>query len=357
MKSLLSALVAALIIALPLCSCGQTATVASGGPEMISSEVNENITVTVFRCGEYYMAYFPDNTSKGWALMNFSIPAEIMLEDGGFGTLTTDVIHTYGGDQGVAFRFENVTGFEQISAKEFAGNTGFDEYVPGEKMPYNQVQICRRDGKEYMLMRVHDGIHAYLEGKPLGVYNTAFELEAALGLRQAIEDDGITIEEHRGVSMLVFRCGNVYLSYSTCVFLNEWWTPILNEKLENLPTGFSLEDGEIAEIVSNDILIVNGGDSGYVNAPMLTTEAEAVKKSYFEALPRDIVAWWTDGDNTSAKDGDFWQYTCDDYNTVYLIIFLSGNYHVYHDNGKEQYLKGVYNTPGEVSKSMGISDE
>lgn len=373
MKRLLSALLAVLILALSLCSCGETdekeeekeptasepksaaAATVLGGTDMCSTEVKENITVTVFRCGEFYYAHFPDKTSKGWSLMNFCVPDEIVLEDGGFGTLTADEKITCGGDEGIAFRLENVSGFEQITANEAAENIGFDEYVPKEDMPYNQIRIFRTDGKEYMIIKIYKSIHVYLDGKPFGEYDTAFEMEAALGLREPIADGDIKIDEQRGITMLVFRCGNAYLSYSTCVALNEWWTPILDADLKNLPTGFSLEDGEIAKINNADILIVNGGDEGYVNAPMLTSPAEAVKKSYFEALPYDLAAWWQGDEDAYEKDGDFWEYTPDDYNTVYFIIFLSGDYYVYRDDGKEQCLKGVFCTAEEVSAAMGIS--
>ena len=375
MKRLLSALSTALIAALSLCSCGQTddvenkavsagsesAVAVHGGEARISTEVYENITVTIFRSGDYYTVRFPDDTGKGWSLMNFRIPDEITLEDGEFGTLTTDVKYTYGGDQGIAFRFENVTSFERITAEEARKTVSFEDYAPSPEerydMYYNEVQVCHTDGNEYMLMRVHDGIHVYLDGKPFGVYNTPFEMEAALGLRHPIVGDDIRMDEARGVKLFVFRCGDVYLSYSTCVFLNDRWTPVLDENFNNLPMGFSLEDGEMTVIKNTDILIVNGGDGKYVNAPMLTSPAEAVKLGYYEAFRQNEVAQWTDGDNSSAKEGDFWEYSADDYNTDHFILFLDGRYLVYHDNGKEQYLKNVYYTADEVSKALGISDE
>ena len=90
---------------------------------------------------------------------------------------------------------------------------------------------------------------------------------------------------------------------------------------------------------------------------MLTTTAEALKCSYYEAFRQYDAAQWTDGDNSSAADGDFWEYSGDDYNTDHFIIFLDGRYLVYHDNGSEQYLKGVYFTADEVSAAMGISGE
>ena len=172
-------MIAALILALLLCSCGDTdntetntvspepkptaAKAVLGSTDKSSTEVKENITVTVFRCGDLYFAHFPDKTNNAWTLMNFGVPAEITLEDGCFGTLTADEEITYGGEQGIAFRFENVTSFEQITANEAAEKIGFDEFTPNEDMPYNQIRIFRTDVKEYMIIKIYKSIHVYLD--------------------------------------------------------------------------------------------------------------------------------------------------------------------------------------------------
>ena len=368
MKRLLSAVAAAVILALSLCSCGQTdgteiqpvsaaseSAVVRGGEEMSGIVVYENIKVTIFRSGNYFSVRFPDDTGKGWQRINCGLPDEVKLEDGGFGTLTTDVKYTFGGDRGKAFEFENATGFEQITADEARKTIGFEDYAPTPEdrydMYYNEVQVCSADGKEYLLMRADDGVHVYLDGKPFAVYDSPFEMEAALGLPHPVLGGDIRRDEVGGVDMLVFRCGNIYLSYSTDICLNERWTPILDEDLNNLPTGFSLEDGEMAEIKNADIVIVNGGDGKYLNAPMLTAPAEAVKKGYYEAM-HGLAAQWSGEDHASDKDGGFWEYTPEDSDSDYLIILVDGNYLLYHDNGKEQYLKNVYFIADDVSKAI-----
>lgn len=318
-------------------------------PDVIYDELyqndEENVELTVFRCGDSY--YSLATGAVRWLKIEDDIPADMTLPDGGFAYITADITRLSGGIAGYGGNpiVRRLRSFELTEFEEAAQRCGFEEYTVGAEK-YNAPQICVSVGNTYCVMYNYDGVHIYLDGTPAGVYNTLFEAEAAMGLRTNA-DSGAQLEHINNMMLYVFRCGDTYLAYCTNIYMNRYWTPLLNSEYENSPDGFELEDGEAAIIMYANILKVNGGDKGYVNAPMLISPAEAEKCSYDILTLHTAPEHWEESIPT--EEGELRQYS----SGGWLIFLLDGKYHVYHDTGSDKELIGVFDSVADADKALG----
>ncbi len=342
------------LIAAALSSCGNAEPGGGTGTIDISSGVicdelfsydEDNVGLLIFRCGDSYFSRVGGDVMS--LKIQGDIPGGMELPDGGFAVITADITRLSGGIAGFAGNPEirRLRSFEAIGFEEAAQKYGFEEYTLGEEK-YSQPQICVSGGNTYCVLFFYDGVHIYLDGSAVGVYETLFEAEAAMGLRTNA-DTLAELEKVTCMALYVFRCGDTYLAYSTNIYMNRYWTPLLNAQYENAPSGFELADGEVAVIYDPDLLKVNGGEKGYVNAPMLVSPAEAEKCGYITLTLNTAPEHWEESVPTA--EGEMRQYSAGDW----LIFLLGGKYHVYHDTFPEHELIGIFDTADEVDTALG----
>lgn len=139
------------------------------------------------------------------------------------------------------------------------------------------------------------------------------------------------------VELLVFRCGDVYLTHEKD---NLEWLPAYGD----IPAELSLQDGEFA-YVNADISRVTGGSSFYNGNPEFTT-VNSIEEISFEELTENGELTAYDTEETFRGLGYY-----DSETEIYCIAQHLGTYYVYEDST----CTGVYHTKDDLVSALGIS--
>lgn len=352
-----------LIPAILLASCAADKTpvqLPSGTEEVIVDQIyydkEENAELAVMRVGDAYLTYSKDGT--GWAQIFGKAPDGITLNDGGFGLMTADITRVSGGEAGYGGepQIDRLISFKPISFEKAEEYAGLEKYDPKETYCHSP-EICG----EYYIVYIYPEFHIYRDGALVGTYDNVVAVQAAMGL-SGLDDDTVEIKDKAVDSVTVMRVGDTYLSYSTSTFMNRYWTPILDSDLQNDPTDFELNDGEAVTVIG-EYSVLNGGEAGYVNVPMLRKVREVKYCDYDSLISRtDSIPWFGTWESSSYGESSaeygtriYLDQQTDIYsaferrNGTWLIFYVDSKYRVYHDdiNGNVG-LYGIYDTSSEV---------
>ena len=165
-----------------------------------------------------------------------------------------------------------------------------------------------------------------------------------MGIRPAVTD-GTEIETNGSLALYVFRCGDTYLAYSRYDGYSDW-SLLYDREMNNMPTGFELEDGETIYINGAEVVILKTDNSS--NIMILDTDDAHVKEKLgigtltFKTSPYH----WEEG----IAEGDIVMYQYGGGNT--MILYIDGRYHVYSDNSDTVFI-GAFDTEKEVDEVLG----
>ncbi|MBP3855931.1 MAG: hypothetical protein IK990_10025 [Ruminiclostridium sp.] len=316
-------------------------------PDKLYQNDYNNVTLTVMRCGEHYITYDSEKSFIGWQILENDTDMLENIPDGGFAVINADITRMSGGIAGFASApyIRRLHSCEFITFDEAAQRTETEEYVSG-KTVYVTPLVYSTDESTYCIVYLMNEYYVYRDGEPIGRFGTHLEAENAMGMR-ALADDSAEITDEYYKSVYVFRCGDTYLAYISTIFFNPYWTPLLNEDFGNELPFLALEDGEVAYLSRAHVLKVNGGEAGYVNAPMIVSAEDAEKITY------DWLTLSTSTEHYAETPPDE-QDNLREYSvSEYLIFFLDGRYHVYREHDGIQEKVGVYDSVSGVDEALG----
>lgn len=314
--------------------------------EVIFDEIfyhgEENAELAVFRVGKLYLSY----TEKyPWVRIEDDMTKYIDIPDGGFAIINADITRLDGGEAGYGGEpvINKFISWEKTDLSYMVEHCGIENYRSG-KTVYNIPFICGN----YIVIDLYGTYYVYRDGQAVGTYDTSLEAEAAMGFTELV-DDSAEYEYKNGVTMYVLRCEDKYYTMTQSIFMNDYWTPLLNTRLENIPTGFTLEDGELVKITGADIIKVNGGKRNYVNAPILTYYRECEKCSFYDVSKYASVGFWEEGESEDnvREDGEY----------VFrgvAVFELEDTLLVYRCDGEEHEFFGYFDSPGDIDAALGI---
>lgn len=148
----------------------------------------------------------------------------------------------------------------------------------------------------------------------------------------------LMFEDASQVDILVFRCGDAYLTYEE---ENVEWLAAYGE----IPADISLEDGEYA-YVNADIARVTGGSSYYTGNPEFK-KVNSFQKVSLEDLVNDGKLTAYDPDQKPFYGIGY--YVSD--KATYCIAQYNGTFYVYEDND----CTGVYHTKDDMVNALEIN--
>ena len=349
-------------------NAGSTATSTSGSSITVPSVSNTNIVTSVdsddvvdgldydaygktdlvvLNCQEKYFVKLDGNA--GWYSLVGGLPDGIIVEDGEFASMTADVKLISGGIAGYIQQpqISKVYSYKTVSFDGVLDNGDVPDYNQGQS--FAGPRFYETDGHKYLVVKLSYGdFYIYENGELKEHYDTAFETEAYLGIIENA-DENADLEETRVAEIYVIRCGDQYLASPVVVENTQYptWKLILNENYENVLEDIELKDGEMAYIHDARVLVVNGGEKNYVNAPMLKSYESISKCRYDECT--HIEHW---EESAPERFGEVRQF----YSGQYLIFNIGGKYNVYRDTdwkGTDQGLVGIYDTKEEVDAALG----
>lgn len=321
-------------------------------PDKLYTGDETSAELVLFRAGDVYFTYSRDKNY--WVSLIGNVPDTMSLNDGEFALITADIKRYSGGIAGYMGNpsIVKLNSYEPMTYDRAVTFCGLKDYC-SELFGSGEPLIC--GDHLFCAGRV------YRDGKLVGEYNTQLEAEAAMGLRE-IPDAGLEMEPLGDHSLYVFRCGDRYLAYCNHMGMNQCWTPYINSDLGNEPVEFTLEDGEAAYIMHADIIKLNGGEAGYVNAPMIMSakDAELVDYDFLsDIMPpfwgehhtqgkgNEVVDWIDRADFSESCNAMF-----DRYNGTWLIFLTDGRFYVYFDDYTEKKQIAVCEKEYEVEKIL-----
>ena len=360
MKSFFAVLLSLVISVIS--GCSGVGDVLGDYPDKAWCNSERNVTLAVFRCGDnYYGRCTVPRDTNGWDDLYGTDGIE--LADGEFGFAVADVTFMSGGYEAKVNQptIKRLKKFEKAELSDIEQFCELPEF--GSERLYDRgMQLYHSDAGTYCIFSSHAresvedngvtksawnfGHDIYLNGEHIGRYGTQLEAEAAMGMR-TIADEEAEITDEYDKSVYVFRCGDTYLAYIRSIFFNNYWTPLLNEDFENKLPFIELEDGEAAYLTRAHVLKVNGGEAGYVNAPMIVSAESAEKISYDWLTLSAATEHYAE--TPPDKSSDLREYGVSEY----LIFFLDGRYHVYREHDGAQSPVGIYDSISEVDEVLG----
>ena len=304
-------------------------------------------SMTIYKCGACYYACV-DGTQV-WTDLCGEPP--VVIEDAEFIHVEADYNLAYGGIAGYwgTMHITKVRDERVLSLNEVVDCRMLALYDPSEG-GFTGARLIVKDGKNYMICR--DPLRKYRiydeDANPLCTYDTAMAAAAYLdeGNNQAVEYSSPT-----NIPYLVIRIGDIYYAYSRYSGTSTW-TPLLNMQFENKPVGFELEDSQAMKIKSSRVYIVNGGDEGYVNAPMFENAKDFSRITYADVNADGANNRWEITD--SYEDGKLYSYYAN--SVEYLIFYFDGCFYLYSETGSDlntEVFAGKYNSPEEVDSVLG----
>lgn len=327
--------------------------------DAMNTESEKNVELAVMRVGKIYRAYCKGGEHEGWSAMYSDEPE---LADGGFALIKADITRLCGGEPGYDGDIEvkKLISSAPMTFAEAAAYTGMGSYDPcSDEIYMHDPELCG----EYCIVYSYPAYHVYRNGEVVGEYESLLSAQAAMGV-YTLDDPTVEIRDVTKETLTVIRVGDTYLSYVQSIFMNNYWTPILNKELRNEPTGFGLADGE-AVYITADISVLNGGEAGYVNAPLIRSVRNIQSCGYNELIvgcSAAAVPWYEVWEIQQYGDScteagtriylDKQENTCcgyDYYNGTWLIFWIDGKFRVYKDDytGAPQ-LYGIFESTSAV---------
>lgn len=343
MKRFIAVFLLLAITVTPGCA-GSWENVSGDYPDKLYQTRENDVELIVFRIGDTYLTFTVGDNVFGWLRLLGDAPAEMVIPDGGFARITADVIRNSGGVDGFMNepQISRLKSFQTETLSDMTALCGIADYDPDGETVYN----CPLVYGEYLLIDLYGEYFVYRGGSFVGKYGTALEAESAMGIRE-LRDKSAEITDEYDKSVYIFRCGDTYLAYVHSIFFNRWWTPLLDKDFNNDQQFIELADGEAAYIKNAHILKVNGGEAGYVNAPMIVS-AEGAEKITYDWLTLSISAEHY-AETPPDSESNLREYMV----SRFLIIWLDGKYHVYTENDGTPTPLGVYDSISEVDDVLG----
>lgn len=307
-------------------------------------ESSTDVQLLVFCCGRTYMTIEVGNADAGWVELYGNLPDKGRIKDGGFGLVTADITRVSGGVSGYmgSPRIDRLKSAEAVGIREAGRYCNIRSYSRDVNI-YNEPLICG----EYMVIDLHGVYYVYRDGKAVGQYDDRLSAEAAMGLTETDPDSHM--KELNGIGIYLIRCGDTLLTFSHHSDMNRSWTPLLNPGFDTGMLGYRLEDGEAVKLDRVDVVLMNGGDAGYVNAPLIMSFGEATPISgdsltYFVIQPGEL-------ETISADDNARFVLT---QGGSYIIFLIGGEYRVYLCmSGEKAEYAGSYETLDEAAYAVG----
>ena len=319
-------------------------------PDKMYYDYADNQDIYVLRTGDsYYISYIGE---PGWVSPYAAvIPDDIILNDGEFCLVNANLMLVSGGIKG----YYKSPSIKIVNSQQAV--TQSDVEKAGSLADYNSIDIrfCSvftySDGDDnYLVTKENNNkFRIYKNGVYMDTYNTQYEAEAALGMRDKI-DAGALMERAGNYNVYVFRCGDKYLVYIGSILFgdNGNWIEYLNEDFENQPKDFTLKDGEAILLKNASLYKVNGGEENYINSPMIMSY-DSSESIILSTLTLNVtMEHWEE--NPEISDYQTLQYGGGDT----MIVYLDEKYHLYKMDYEdfETKLIGVYDTVEEVNDSI-----
>ena len=303
--------------------------------------------MTIYKCGVLYYACI--DGSQDWSDLYNQPPVDI--EEGEFVHLEVDFKLVYGGVDGYwgAMYVTKVRNERVLTLNEVVDCRMLTLYDVNEGN-FAGARLIVKDGKNYMICR--DPMRQYRlyddGGNCLCTYDTAM---AAAAYLDEGSDQNIEFSSPTNIPYMVIRIGDVYYANSRYSG-SETWTPLLNLEFENKPVGFELEDGQAMKISSTRVYMVNGGEAGYVNAPMFERMDNFSRTNYAEINAAAAYDRWEITE--SYENGMLYSFRAD--GNEYLIFYIDDCFYVYREIGDDLNtgaLVGIYPMADEVNAAIG----
>ena len=301
----------------------------------------EQTEFLLFRCGDNYLTH--KNGDKEWLEIYGDVPDSLSLSDGEFAYVDAEIARVYGSGSFYNGNPEirKVNNFSKIIPGDLIENKELEEYDPDSS--FYGLRYCMSGSDIYCLVYYRGTYYAYGNNGYIGSFNTSYEAEIAMGMRDPV-DEAYTFGELKDVDVYVIRCDDDYLVYyNNAAFVENLWRLMLNEDFENELTGRVLNDGEMVRVSDVNLFRVNGGE--YSNALMLSSVPNISDYGYDDFFKHTYVSKWEEKGSNS-EEGEFRNL----HEGKYLVILHNGQYHVYQDQGTEQFLIGVYDSASEIEK-------
>ena len=321
--------------------------IVHGEDEMYFRDNENDVGMTIFRCGGVYMAY-PDSQKK-WERLHFA-PRGVDLDDGGFAYAVADVDRAYGGLAGLMGELHvlRVNELRPVAFKEVLKKNMIENYDPARYRFWGLRILKTKKGTHIAASSNGIDYRLYRDGNVVGSYKTTLELEKDAGLNTSM-DTTATLENVGKLPFYVMRLGKTYYAYAWHIGLNKW-TPLLNKAFKNDPVYFSLEDGEVAELQTS-ALKVNGGKKKYDNAPMFVDSVDLFQKIPYDALAHHLrMKLWEEG--APQDEAESRQYH--DNGNQFLILYLDKEFWVYREilAEKKREFVGKFRKASDVDKAI-----
>lgn len=319
---------------------------ASMDDELTFGDQESDARIILFRCNKAYIAY--KENEKKWISL-YVKPKDINLEDGGFADITADVEKAYGGIVGFTgeLYLSKIKSSQAVSFEELVNKGEIADYDPAQYR-FSGARVIRTKKGLFCVGSAYGKYQLYKDGKILGIYNSALEVENVTGLH-ILKDPSVQLEQVYKKYFYVFRIGKIYYAYSRHGDFNNW-TPMLNKDFGNKLDYFTLNDGETATFESH-VIRVNGGKKNYVNAPMFVDSIYKFGTVSYHAMTLNLHTQnWEE--SVPQKNAEIRRHQGK--TGIYLIVYLNKKYWVYRDDfadGK-QHLIGKYNTVSKVNEVL-----
>lgn len=319
-------------------------------PDKIYFDYADKQDIFVLRAGDSY--FFSYVGKSGWVRpYGAGVPDDLILNDGEFCQVNADLMLVSGGIKG----YYKSPSIKRINSQKAV--TQSDVEKAGSLADYNSIDsgfpfvFTYSEGSDNYLVTYENGnkYRIYKNGVYFDTYNTQYEAEAALGIRDKADENAL-MERAGNYSVYVFRCGDKYLVYIGSILFgdNGNWIEYLNEDFENQPKDFTLKDGEAILLKNASLYKVNGGEENYINAPMIMSY-DSSESIILSTLTLNVtMEHWEE--NPEISDYQTVQYGGGDT----MIVYLDGKYHLYKMDYEdfETKLIGVYDTVEEVNDSI-----
>ena len=320
--------------------------------ELKLTDTEKDVNMILFNCGGTYMVCYEN--SFGYIRLYSSVPDGYELEDGEFALITADIKKAYGGVAGYMGNpyIKKIKNFQMVNFEELVDTGKILDYKSDEYL-FNGARYLRSDdGTLYCIAKApFDDFRIYKNEVFQTTFSTSLEVENATGYK-VLKDPGVSLEESMNSRFYVINMEGTYYSYCDYEGMNKW-TPILNEDFGNEPDNFTLDPGQTA-IIRTRVVIVNGGEGGYVNVPMFCHPYEDFEIVSFDELSVSMYAkHWQE---SKPLVGELRRFS--DNKGEYIIFRLDDGYHVYFEEyaqGNAHSLIGVYKTFEEVDELLGIN--
>lgn len=324
--------------------------IVHGEDEMYFRDNENDVGMTIFRCGGVYMAY-PDSQKK-WERLHLA-PRGVDLNDGGFAYAVADVDRAYGGLAGLSGELHvlRVNESQPVSFEDMLSSGKIEAYDTTQYRFWG-LRILKTKSGAYLAFNDNykGNYRLYKDGNFVGAYKTTFDLKRAAGLG-FLKDQSVTLEDNGVDEFYVFRLGKTYIAQARDRYSGfSKWAPMLNRNLGNEPEFFSLQDGEVAEFKTR-ALKVNGGKKKYDNAPMFVDSVDLFQKIQYDALAHHLrLKHWEEG--TPQDEAEFRQYY--DNGNQFLILYLDKKYWVYREilTEKKREFVGKFRKASDVDKAI-----